>query len=97
LTSRVRPRADKSEIIRKIVSMNKADREKLNCAGCGGIGDAELSTPDGRSWAVRVDRVPKGFKVIQCEYGSNFYCARCEIEVEPQRPQLVQFAASKWN
>jgi hypothetical protein len=57
--------------------------EKLKCPECGGTGKAELSTADGRSWDVRVDSVPEGFKVIQCEYGGNFYCALCEIPVEP--------------
>jgi hypothetical protein len=67
--------------------MNWADRdrwiEKLKCPECGATGKAELSTADLRSWEVRVDSIPKGFKVIECEYGSNFHCALCEVPVEP--------------
>jgi hypothetical protein len=27
--------------------------------------------------------VSEGFKAVQFEYGSNFFCARCEVPVEP--------------
>jgi hypothetical protein len=67
--------------------MDVADRdrwiEKLECPKCGGTGKAELSATDVRSWAVRVDSVSEGFRAIKFEYGSNFYCALCEIPVQP--------------
>jgi hypothetical protein len=42
-----------------------------------------LSTEDKLSWAVQVESVPKGFRVVRSENGSNFYCAVCDRPVEP--------------
>ena len=47
----------------------------------GGI--AMLSTVDKLSWAVQVESVPEGFRVIRSENGSNFYCSSCGRQVEP--------------
>ena len=41
------------------------------------------SATDEYSWDVQVDSVPEGFKVIQSESGSNFFCAMCDNPVEP--------------
>jgi hypothetical protein len=57
--------------------------ESLRCPQCGKIGQAELSMADGKSWAVQMDSIPKGFKVIQSENSSNFYCNSCDRPVEP--------------
>jgi hypothetical protein len=57
--------------------------ESLRCPLCGKIGQAELSMADGKSWAVQMDSIPKGFKVIQPENSSNFYCSSCDLPVEP--------------
>lgn len=57
--------------------------EILRCPQCGKTGSAELSTADRQSWAVQVDSIPKGFKVIESENSSNFYCDFCDRPVEP--------------
>jgi hypothetical protein len=57
--------------------------ENLKCPQCGKTGAADLSTADGQSWTVQVDSTPKGFKVIQSENSSNFYCVFCDRPVEP--------------
>lgn len=55
--------------------------ENLTCLQCGKTGSAELSTADRQSWAVRVDSIPEGFKVIESEISSNFYCGFCDCPV----------------
>jgi hypothetical protein len=57
--------------------------ETLTCRRCGRIGVAHLSTDDRLSWTVEVHGVSEGFKVIQSENGSNFYCSSCDRPVEP--------------
>jgi hypothetical protein len=57
--------------------------ENLRCPQCGKTGQAELSTADGKSWVVQVDSIPAGFKVVQSENSSNFYCVFCNRAVEP--------------
>jgi hypothetical protein len=57
--------------------------ETLTCRRCRRIGIAHLSTEDRLSWTVEVHSVSEGFKVIQSENGSNFYCSSCERPVEP--------------
>ena len=57
--------------------------EILRCPQCGKTGSAELSTADGQSWAVKVDRIPEGFNVIESENSSNFHCDFCNRPVEP--------------
>jgi hypothetical protein len=57
--------------------------EYLSCRHCQTSGVAVLSTEDKLSWAVQVESVPKGFKVIRSENGSNFYCDFCDRAVEP--------------
>jgi hypothetical protein len=57
--------------------------EILRCPHCGKIGTAQLSTADDHSWTVQVDSIPNGFQFIQCEDGSNFYCASCDCAAEP--------------
>jgi hypothetical protein len=32
---------------------------------------------------VKADRVPEGFRVFESEYGIDFYCASCDVPVEP--------------
>jgi hypothetical protein len=53
------------------------------CRRCRKDGIAVLSTEDKLSWIVQVESVPKGFRVIQSENGSNFYCSSCDRPVEP--------------
>ena len=57
--------------------------ENLMCRRCRKDGIAVLSTDDKLSWTVQVESVPKGFRVIQSENGSNFYCSSCDRPVEP--------------
>ena len=57
--------------------------ETLKCRRCRTVGNAHLSTADKLSWTVEVHNVDEGFKVIQSENGSNFYCAFCDRPVEP--------------
>lgn len=57
--------------------------ENLTCPQCGKTGSAELSTADGQSWAVQVDSIPEGFKVVESGNSSNFYCGVCDRPVEP--------------
>jgi aspartate carbamoyltransferase regulatory subunit len=56
--------------------------ENLKCRQCEKTGKAELSMADGKSWIVRPDSVPSGFKVVESENGKNFYCAFCDRPVE---------------
>jgi hypothetical protein len=55
--------------------------EYLSCRRCQTSG--ELSTEDKLSWIVKVETVPEGFRVIQSDNGSNFYCSSCGRAVEP--------------
>ena len=62
--------------------------EALRCPKCGMIGSAELSQVNGQAYHdgdqdVRVESVSQGFKAIQFEYGSNFYCWSCDSPVDP--------------
>jgi hypothetical protein len=57
--------------------------ENLICRRCSKDGIAVLSTEDRLSWIVQVESVPKGFRVIQSENGSNFYCSSCDRPAEP--------------
>jgi hypothetical protein len=62
--------------------------ENLRCPACGRTGSAELSQANGQAFhdgdqAVRVDHVSEGFKAVQFEYGSNFYCSYCDSPVAP--------------
>jgi predicted RNA-binding Zn-ribbon protein involved in translation (DUF1610 family) len=55
--------------------------EKIHCPNCGRLGIASLSEDDND--ALTVQSVPGGFKVIQTQYGPAFYCADCDVEVDP--------------
>jgi hypothetical protein len=44
---------------------------------------AQLSDADEHSLKIQVDSVPEGFKVVQLKHGIGFYCASCDIPVEP--------------
>ncbi len=57
--------------------------ENLRCPQRGRTGTAELSTVDSLSWAVQMDITPNGFKVIEFDNSSNFYCDFCDRPVEP--------------
>jgi hypothetical protein len=57
--------------------------ENLMCRRCSKDGIAVLSTEDKLSWIVQVESVPEGFRVVQSENGSNFYCSSCDRPVEP--------------
>jgi hypothetical protein len=62
--------------------------ENLRCPKCGLTGSVELSQASGQAYsdgdqAVRVDGIADGFKAVQFEYGSNFYCSSCDSPVEP--------------
>jgi hypothetical protein len=51
-------------------------------------GTVELSQANGQAYSdgdqdVRVDGISNGFKAVQFEYGSNFYCTVCDHPVEP--------------
>ena len=72
-----------------ISRMTTADHwvEVLRCPRCKELGSAELSQANGQAFHdgdqdVRVDSLPDGFKVIQTEYGINFYCSSCDCPVE---------------
>jgi hypothetical protein len=67
--------------------------EKLQCPVCGRTGSAELSQANGQAFhdgdqAVRVDHVSEGFKAVQFEYGSNFYCSSCDSPVVKWTPEI---------
>jgi len=57
--------------------------EKLCCPICQNIAEADLSTADEYSWDVKADSIPEGFKLVRTDGGSNFYCASCDVPVEP--------------
>jgi hypothetical protein len=50
-------------------------------------GSVELSQANGQAFhdgdqVVRVESVSEGFKAVQFEYGSNFYCSSCDGPAE---------------
>jgi hypothetical protein len=53
------------------------------CRRCSKDGIAVLSTENKFSWIVQVESVPEGFRVVESENGSNFYCSSCDRPVEP--------------
>ena len=57
--------------------------ENLTCPRCRKTGRAQLSAIDEYSWDVQVDGVPEGFKIVQSRHVCNFYCASCDIPVDP--------------
>jgi hypothetical protein len=70
--------------------MNGHDQwtETLRCPKCRMTGHVELSQANGQAFHngdqdVRVESISAGFKAVQLEYGSNFYCALCEVPAEP--------------
>src|SRR5664279_4432572 len=69
--------------------MTNRDRwvENLRCPQCGKLGQAELSMADAKSWIVRPDSIPAGFKVVESGNSRNFYCVFCDLPVAaPSRP-----------
>ena len=44
---------------------------------------ASLSATDKLSWDAKVDSIPEGFKIFQSEIGTGFYCASCNVPVDP--------------
>ena len=61
--------------------------EALRCPKCPMTGSVELSQANGQAFHdgdqdVRVESVSEGFKAIQLEYGSSFYCAACNCPAE---------------
>jgi hypothetical protein len=72
------------------MSMTGRDQwtETLRCSRCGKMGSVDVSQANGQAFhdgdqTVRVDYISNGFKAVQFEYGSNFYCAFCDLPVEP--------------
>jgi hypothetical protein len=71
--------------------MNMIERdqwtETLRCPKCRMTGSVELSQANGQAFhdgdqVVRVESVSEGFKAVQFEYGSNFYCSSCDGPAE---------------
>jgi hypothetical protein len=61
--------------------------ENFFCRTCEATGEAEFSRASGGEYfdsdpGISVERVPSGFKVVPCQYGSNLYCATCDSPVE---------------
>ena len=54
--------------------------EYLRCPNCGKTGKASLSQGNGRPTVLCA---PDGFKVIANQYGPNFRCTSCDVEVKP--------------
>ena len=60
--------------------MNDRWSEELHCRQCGNTGLVNLSQPKG-SYIPVVNVMPAGFKVVTSEYGINFECEACGLEV----------------
>ena len=60
--------------------MNDQWYEKLRCPRCNSTGVVSLSQPEGVHIPL-VDIMPEGFKVVTSEYGINFECEACGVEV----------------
>jgi hypothetical protein len=58
--------------------------EDLGCPNCRKTGVALLSDVNEYSLDIRVDAVPEGFEIVRSKHGIEFYCASCEIPVDPQ-------------
>ena len=56
--------------------------EHLRCPKCRKTGDAELYEISQFNNGFR--KVPDGFKVIVGEFGSEFYCATCDIPLHTE-------------
>ena len=54
--------------------------EKLCCPRCKRTGLVSLSQPEGAYFPV-VNILPDGFRVVKTEYGINFECEVCGVEV----------------
>jgi hypothetical protein len=54
--------------------------EKMRCPRCHHTGMVGLSQPKG-TYIPIVDIMPDGFKVVKSEYGINFECGSCKVEV----------------
>jgi hypothetical protein len=55
-------------------------KEKLRCPRCNNTGVVDLSQPKGTHVPV-VDVISDGFRGVETEYGINFECEACEVEV----------------
>jgi len=56
--------------------------EVLRCPQCSNTGIASLSQFEAANMPT-VDNVPDGFKVVQTEFGPDFYCGTCNVPVLP--------------
>jgi hypothetical protein len=57
--------------------------EVLRCSRCKKTGTAELTEIGSlHNIKVKADRVPEGFRVLETEYGINFYCSSCACPAE---------------
>jgi hypothetical protein len=56
--------------------------EELRCSSCEHVGVVSLSQGAGER-TPKVLSTPDGFFVIRTEYGPGFYCATCNVAVEP--------------
>jgi hypothetical protein len=56
--------------------------EKLRCSACKNTGIATLSQGD-NDRMPSVMSTPNDFKVVQGEYGPDFYCETCNVPALP--------------
>jgi hypothetical protein len=56
--------------------------EQLRCPRCRKTGMAGLSQNEGVELPT-VDSVPDGFTAFSTEYGPDFRCDTCDVEVNP--------------
>jgi len=56
--------------------------ENLRCSVCENTGITTLSQGDGDRMPT-VLSTPNGFKVVQTEYGPDFYCETCNVAALP--------------
>jgi hypothetical protein len=57
-------------------------KEDLRCPECGKTGVASLSQGEDADMPT-IHIVPDGFKIVTTQYGPDFYCVTCDIEVAP--------------
>ena len=55
--------------------------ENFTCINCGNEGSAQFFAVGKSSWDARIDGVPEGFKAVQRENGSDFYCLTCNARL----------------
>jgi hypothetical protein len=62
--------------------MDEQWTETLRCPNCRKIGRTDLTQGE-RDETPTVNSLPSGFKLLHTQFGPNFHCEDCGVEVDP--------------